>query len=71
MAKKEVLKRKIYTLEVIEYADGSSTMNRTNDGFTGVELMGRLEIIQFEILEQLKGLIKPPTKVNRKVVKNE
>jgi hypothetical protein len=70
MAKK-VLKRKIYTLEVIEYADGSSTMNRTNDGFHGVELMGQLEIIQFEILQQMKGLIKPPTKVNRKVIKDE
>jgi len=70
MAKKEVLKKKVYTIEIIEYVDGSATMNRINDGFTAVELMGQLEIIQFEILEQMKGLIKPPSKVNRKVIKN-
>jgi len=68
---KDVLKRKIYTLEVIEYVDGTATMNRTNDGFTAVELMGQLEIIQFDILDQMAGRIKPPTRVNRKVVKDE
>ncbi len=70
MAKKEISKKKVYTIEIIEYVDGSATMNRINDGFTAVELMGQLEIIQFEILEQMKGLIKTPTKVNRKVIKN-
>jgi ArsR family metal-binding transcriptional regulator len=70
MAKKEVLNKKVYTIEIIEYVDGSATMNRINDGFKAVELMGQLEVVQFEILEQMKGLIKPPTKVNRKVIKN-
>jgi hypothetical protein len=71
MAKKnEVINKKVYTFEIIEYADGSSTMNRINDGFTPMELMGNIEFIKSEIIDQIKGFIKP-TRVTRKVVKKD
>jgi hypothetical protein len=67
---KEVSKKKVYNIEFIEYTDGSATMNRVNDGFTAVELLGHLEMIQMQIVKQMQGTMKKPTKITRKVVKN-
>jgi hypothetical protein len=68
--KKEILKKKVYTVEVIEYTDGSVDMNRTNDGFHAMDLLAHLEFIKSEVVDQIKGVIKP-TKITRKVIKDE
>jgi len=65
--KKQVISKKVYTIEVIEYSDETSTMNRVNDGFNPMELLGQLEFIQIDIMDKLKEL-KSPTRVKRKVI---
>lgn len=60
-------KVKKYSVEMIETDKGYS-MNRTCEGFTALELMGMLEFVQMEIIEQMKGIIKP-TEVKRTYIK--
>ncbi len=55
---KKVLYEKTYTLSVIRYAD-EIHLKRENNGFTPMELMGYLEMIQLEILQQISGELKP------------
>lgn len=56
---KTVTKRKVYNIEVLEFSDGSSEMNRTNDGFNINELMGLSSLISYEMLDTYRGIIKP------------
>ena len=39
--------------------NGMVYMDRLNDGFTSVELLGILQLASAEVLEQIKGTIKP------------
>jgi hypothetical protein len=64
---KTVTFRQIYTIQYTEYSDGSRTLNRTNDGFNALELMGALETAQRDIRQQMLGLIKPDV-VKRTVI---
>ncbi len=57
--KKKVIKIKTWEFKWEEYSDGSSTLTRTNDGFNLFELAGLAEIAQQELIEQLKGNLKP------------
>lgn len=65
--KKQIISKKLYTIEFIEYSDKTSAMNRVNDGFNSMELLGQLEFIQIDIMDKLKEL-KSPTRVKRKVI---
>lgn len=56
---KEVLKVKIWTIKLTEYSDGSSILERTNDGFRSHELLGLTEQMKQEILKQIQGKMKP------------
>lgn len=47
-----------------------SNLKRVNDGFTHLELLGLLSLTTQEIIEQMKGNIKPDL-VERKAVKKE
>ena len=51
-------KVKKWSIEVIETDEGYE-MNRKGEGFTALELMGVLEYVQIEIMEQMRGNIKP------------
>lgn len=51
-------KVKKWSIEVIETDEGYE-MNRECAGFTALELMGVLEYVQIEIMEQMRGNIKP------------
>lgn len=64
---KEVLKVKIWTIKLTEYSDGSSILERTNDGFRPHELLGLTEQMKQEILKQIQGKLKP-TVIKRKVI---
>jgi len=61
------MKTKKYTIELIENNDGTSILNRRNDGFNGYELLGIMEKIQLDILQQLAGNVKVDV-VKREVV---
>ena len=65
--KKKVIKKKVYTIEVKIYSDGTSNMKRTCDGFHFYELLGILDFTRDEILEQIKGTIKPDI-IERRVI---
>lgn len=53
----------------IKYKIGKeqNTIERINDGFSAAELLGLLEMTQLEILEQMRGIIKPDI-IKRKVI---
>jgi hypothetical protein len=61
MAKKEktIKSEKTHTFKVIEYSDGSVSMQRENDGFTALELLGYTTHIQLDIQERLAKLAEP------------
>lgn len=59
VAKKTIIRKQIYSVEIVEYSDGSCAMNRTNDGFNTIELIGILELTQSDIRKQMMGVIKP------------
>ena len=67
---KKVVDVKSWTIELITYKDGTSTLNRTNDGFNQLELLGICTKCIGEITDQAKGIIKPTT-VNRNVVERK
>lgn len=65
--KKEVILREAsYTVKWIDYPDGNKVI-RINDGFSWIELLGILDLIRSEILEQVKGTVHPKI-IERNVV---
>ena len=68
--KKDIIKKRIYTIEQIMYTDGTTELKRTNDGFNALELMGLLELSKDDIIDQIKGAVKPDI-VKRKVIDSD
>jgi|LakMenEpi03Aug12_release.lakeMendotaPanAssembly.Ray.scaffolds.fasta_scaffold5714398_1 hypothetical protein len=68
--KKKVVKKQIWKCELIHYSDGTVTLNRTNDGFMPLELLGLCTKAIHDITDQTKGIINPTT-INRKIVKRK
>jgi len=66
---KTVYRVKKLTWVHTEYTDGTSEFHRINDGFYSFELLGLIEQVKLEIIDQLKGAIKP-TYVKREIVKD-
>ena len=62
------MKKKTYII-TFEKINGKSVMNRTNDGFTAVELLGVIELTRVEIIDQMRGMIKPDV-IKRTVIKD-
>ena len=58
---------KKFTLTLTEKENGDSTVITKNDGFTGLELLGFLEMKQQDILEQIRH----PAKFVRKTADGE
>jgi hypothetical protein len=68
MSDRELLKTKTYTITLNEYNDDKTELIRRNDGFNPLELLGLCSLSTQEIIEQLKGDIKPDV-IRREVVK--
>lgn len=64
-----VVGRQTWTIELVTYADGTTRLNRTNDGFTAIELLGLANMSTHDILQQMASDITPKF-INRKVVKD-
>ena len=62
------MKKKTYII-TFEEINGESVMNRTNDGFTAVELLGVIELTRVEIIDQMRGVIQPDI-IKRTVIKD-
>ena len=70
--KKKVVEEKTYSVKYILYDDGSSMVERKNNGFSAIELLGYFEQVQLEILDQMRGVINPNvTKLNVKINKKK
>lgn len=63
-----IVRKGIYTINWIEYADGNCSMERRCEGIAAYELLGMLALTQQEIIDQIKGRIRPNF-VKREVVK--
>uniref|UniRef100_A0A6M3L7Q5 Uncharacterized protein n=1 Tax=viral metagenome TaxID=1070528 RepID=A0A6M3L7Q5_9ZZZZ len=70
MDKKEIIKKKTYKIEFMEYSDETSRLSRECDGFEAFELLGLLYLIKDEILTQIRGKIKPDI-IERKVIRRK
>jgi hypothetical protein len=73
MAKKKektIKSEKTHTFKVIEYSDGSVSMQRENDGFTALELLGYMTHIQLDIQGRFAEFAKPDV-VEKKVIKRK
>jgi len=64
---KKVLVVKKWTITETTFEDGTRQMQRTNDGFNPLELIGLADFIALEVREQILGRIVPDT-VKREVV---
>ncbi len=64
--KKEVKLHKKYTIEVITYTDGTSTIKRNNKGFSVVELLGLMEIAKTHLINVFKDCVQKADKENLK-----
>ena len=62
-----VIKKQTYTISLTYFDDGTIVADRINDGFNAMELLGYLERVQIEIVQQMNGVIKP-TRTKRKFV---
>ena len=67
--KKIITKRK-WIVEHITYHDGTTSLSRTNDGFNAFELMGLLELSKDDIIDHIKGNVKPEI-ITRKAIKRK
>lgn len=62
---KENLKK--YTIETYEQ-NGENIMAKCNDGFNAMELLGIMEVSKEDIINQIKGFVKPDI-IKRTVIK--
>lgn len=67
--KKEKIKESTWLVKHITYNDGTTELCRTNNGFNVFELVGILEISKDDIINQIKGNVKPDI-IKRKVKLN-
>jgi hypothetical protein len=56
---KKVKRIKTWTYKVTEYDDNTSLLERTNEGFNAHELLGLIEETKDDIIQQMRGNIKP------------
>lgn len=66
---KEKQERKVksvqrYTFEITHYEDGYSSMNRHNDGFSVIEMLGIANIITQNLMYVFEGAIKKTNEEN-------
>lgn len=64
---KKILITKTFTVTVHKFEDGTQEMERKNDGFEPLELIGIADFITWEVREQIMGRIKPDI-IKREVV---
>ena len=64
----KITRKKTYEIKWVYFPDGSSQLDRRNEGFDAFELLGILEQAQMEIIEQLRGKIKPDV-IKRTVIR--
>jgi hypothetical protein len=67
---KEIFQTKTYTVKIDYFTDGTSKMERTNDGFNVLEIAGICNIVAIAMSDYMKGIINP-TEIVRKVTINE
>ena len=57
---------KKYTFELINYNDGTCDMNRENNGFSMIELLGILTLVKDHLLNLITSNLKPVDEINLK-----
>lgn len=62
-----IVRKATYTIEYSVMANGQTKLHRKTDGFNSFELLGLLDLMRGEIIDQMKGKIKPDI-IKREVV---
>ena len=62
MKKNKVIKEKFWTITERIYEDGSGTLQRTNNGFTLLELIGLVKLAESELIGVMLGNVELKTK---------
>lgn len=70
MSNKQIISKRKWIVEHITYSDGTTAISRTNDGFNSFELMGVLELSKDDIINQIKGIVKPEI-IKMKVIERQ
>lgn len=68
---KKIIKKRKWIVEHIFYHDATTELKRTNDGFNAFELMGILELSKDDIINQIKGNVKPDIIKRKLIEKNK
>ncbi len=61
---KKIRFKKSWTIEVIEYEDGSIDMNRNNEGFSVMELLGITSMVQNHLSQLMDSMRTKPDNLN-------
>lgn len=64
---KKLIETCTYEFRLERREDGTSHLTRTNKGFNAFELLGLMELTQADVIEQIRGEVKPDT-IERKVI---
>ena len=67
VSENKIVSTKNYNISVTTDNEGKQQMNRQNDGFNSIELIGLFDFIAWEVREQIMGKIVPDT-IKRQVV---
>lgn len=62
---KKQISKQSYSIEIIHYDDGSSVMNRCNDGFSIIEIIGLTALVSSDMQSLIKENFKTPDEINR------
>ena len=65
----KVIRVKTWTMTEFTHDDQSTVLNRKNDGFSFIELLGLIEFARIDILKQINGEMKPDI-IKREVVQD-
>lgn len=71
MTERKIKSKSTYTISLVQYEDGFSSLDRTNDGFDALQLLGLIHLAQSEIINQITGKMPQPDVVNCRVVNND
>lgn len=66
---KKIKSVKTWTITYIEYEDNTTYLGRINDGFSSLEILGIITLSIDDIMQQIKGIIKPDI-ISRTIIKD-
>ncbi len=67
MEEKKIVKEQTWSIKVTTHDDGTVNMERANDGFNALELLGVLSLTTTDVINQFRRVVRPD-EVKRTVI---